>query len=63
MTDQPEQDNAIPHPRTPWTINVHSADELRAYLQRRGVSIETFKQQLQYRDNLDTPGLEWLWEL
>jgi hypothetical protein len=63
MTDQPYQDSAIPHPRTLWTINVKSADELRDYLRRRGVSVETFKQQRQFLDNLDTPELEWLREL
>jgi hypothetical protein len=63
LYDEPYWDNAIPHPKTPWTIPVDNAEELRDWLRRRGVSIDTFKQQWQYRDNLDTPGLEWLREL
>jgi hypothetical protein len=49
--------------KTPWTINQHSAKDLRDYLQRRGISVDMFKLQPQYRDNLNTPGMEWLREL
>ena len=52
-----------PHGKTQWTIPAKNVAELRDHLARRGISIELFKQQRQYLDNLETPGLQWLRDL
>jgi hypothetical protein len=51
------QDNAD-WPKRTWDLDIHTVDELRAFLAFIGVSVEAFRTWPIYRWNVEKPGME-----
>jgi hypothetical protein len=56
------QDNAD-WPKRTWDLDIHTVDELRAYLAFIGVSVAAFRRWPVYRWNVGKPSMEWLRDL
>jgi hypothetical protein len=56
------QDNAD-WPKRTWDLDIHTVDDLRAFLAFIGVSADQFRRSPVYRWNEDKPGMEGLRDL